>query len=90
MLCTVKQSQTVASLPSDYSTRPALETDAKSIYRVIYEYDVSILGYSDFAKDDLLELFREEHFNIPLDSCLVMDEEGRAVGYTMIWAREPR
>src|SRR5918992_5020519 len=87
---TVNRSQTVVPLPSDYSTRPALETDAESIYRVIYDYDVNLLGYSDFAKDDLLELFPEEHFNIDLDSCLVVNEEGRAVGYTMVWAREPR
>jgi mycothiol synthase len=88
-MCAVNQSQTVVPLPGGYSTRPALEEDAESIYRVIYDYDVNIVGYSDFALDDLLELFREEHFNIDRDSCLVFDQEGRAAGYTMVWAREP-
>jgi mycothiol synthase len=88
-MCAMNQTQTFGQLPGGYSKRPASEVDAKSIYRLVYDYDVSIVGYSDFAMDDLLELFREEHFHIDDDSCLVMDQEGRAVGYTMLWAREP-
>ncbi len=88
-MCAVNQSHTLVPLPGGYSTRPASEADAESIYRVVYDYDVNMVGYSDFAMDDLLELFREEHFDIDRDSCLVLDQEGRAVGYTMVWAREP-
>lgn len=86
----MNQPQNLVPLPGGYSTRPASEADAHSIYRVIYDYDVDMVGYSDFAMDDLLELFLEEHFNIDRDSCLVVDQEGRAAGYTMLWAREPR
>jgi hypothetical protein len=50
----VNRFQTVVSPPRGYSARPAAETDAEMIYRVVYDYDVSIVGYSDFAKDDLL------------------------------------
>ena len=84
----VNQSRNVP-LPGGYSMRPASERDAESIYRVVYDYDVNTLGYSDFAMDDLLELFREEHFDIDRDARVVMDKDGRAVGYTMVWAREP-
>ena len=87
-MCAVNHSQTVTSLFDDYSMRPATEADAESIYRVVYDYDESLVGYSDFAKDDLLEIFREEHFIINRDSCLVLDQKGRAAGYTMVWARE--
>jgi mycothiol synthase len=88
-MCAVNQSRNVFPLPDGYSTRAAREADAEAIYRLIYDYDVSIVGYSDFALDDLLELFREEHFSIDRDSCLVLDQVGRLAGYTMIWAREP-
>jgi mycothiol synthase len=88
-MCAVNESRILALLPGGYHARPASEADAESIYRVIYDYDVKFLGYSDFAIDDLFELFREEHFDIDRDSHLVMDQEGRAVGYTMVWAREP-
>jgi hypothetical protein len=47
----VNRLQTVVRLPRGYSSRPASETDAEMIYRVIYDYDVSIVGYSDFARD---------------------------------------
>jgi mycothiol synthase len=89
-MCDVNQSKSVTRLPGGYSARPATEADAESIYRVIHDYDVSIVGYSDFARDDLLEFFGEEHFDIDRDSCLVMDQEGRAAGYTMLWGRQPR
>jgi mycothiol synthase len=88
-MCAVNQSRTVVPLPTGYSTRPATEADAETIYGLIHDYDVSMVGYSDFALDDLLEFFREEHFNIDHDSCLVLDQEGRVAGYSMIWAREP-
>ena len=88
-MCAVNQSRTVLPLPTGYSTRPATEADAETIYGLIHDYDVSMVGYSDFALDDLLEFFREEHFNIDHDSCLVLDQEGRLAGYSMIWAREP-
>jgi mycothiol synthase len=89
-MCAVNQPRTVNSLPGGYSARPAREADAQSVYRLIHDYDVSMVGYSDFAPDDVLELFREEHFDIDSDSCLVADQGGRVAGYTMIWAREPR
>jgi mycothiol synthase len=88
-MCAVNASRTAVPLAAGYSSRAALEDDAASIYRVVHDYDVSMVGYSDFARDDLLELFREEHFDIDRDSCLIMDQEGRAAGYTMLWAREP-
>jgi mycothiol synthase len=88
-MCAVNQSRTIVPLPPGYSTRAAEEADAEAIYRLIHDYDVSIVGYSDFAPDDLLELFREDHFDIDRDSCLVLDGEGRPAGFTMIWAREP-
>lgn len=86
----MNRSGTVGPLPDGYSTRPALESDVGSIYRVVYDYDVSIVGYSDFAMDDLLKLLREEHFSVERDSLLVMDQDGSGAGYTMVWAREPR
>jgi mycothiol synthase len=85
----VNRLQTVVPLSGGYSARPASETDAEVIYRVIYDYDVSIVGYSDFARDDLVGFFREKHFDIERDSCLVIDEEERAVGYAMVWGPEP-
>jgi mycothiol synthase len=85
----VNRLQTVVPPPDSYSARPASETDAEMIYRVIYDYDVSMVGYSDFARDDLLAFFRHEHFDIERDSCLVIDGEGRAAGYTMVWGSEP-
>jgi mycothiol synthase len=88
-MCAVNQSQTLITPPAGYSVRPAQEGDAESIYGLIWDYDVSMVGYSDFAKDDLLEFFREEHFDIERDSRLVLDKEGRAAGYTMLWARQP-
>jgi mycothiol synthase len=89
-MCAVNQSRTIVPLPDGYSARPAREDDAEAVYGLIHDYDVSIAGYSDFAPDDVLELFREEHFHIDSDSCLVVDKEGRVTGYTMIWARERR
>jgi mycothiol synthase len=86
----MSESQTAISLHDGYSSRSATEADAEAIYRVIHDYDVSIVGYSDFAKDDLLEFFHEEHFDIDRDSCLVEDREGGAAGYAMLWAREPK
>src|SRR5918999_143968 len=88
-MCAVNQSRTIVPLPAGYSTRAAEEADAEAIYRLIHDYDVSIVGYSDFAPDDLLELFREDHFDFDRDSCLVLDGEGRPAGFTMIWAPEP-
>jgi mycothiol synthase len=89
-MCAVNESRTAMPLPAGYSSRPASEEDAAAIHRVVHDYDVSMVGYSDFARDDLLELFREEHFDIERDSCLVMHQEGGAAGYTMLWAREPQ
>jgi mycothiol synthase len=77
------------SLPEGYQARPASETDAESLYRVIYDYDVGMVGYSDFAKDDLFEFFREEHFDIDRDSWVVRDPSGRVVGFAMLWGRVP-
>ena len=57
-MCAVNQSRTVVPLPTGYSTRPATEADAETIYGLIHDYDVSMVGYSDFALDDLLEFFR--------------------------------
>jgi mycothiol synthase len=85
----MNQSQVLAPLAGGYSTRPASEVDAEAIYRVIRDYDVGMVGYTDFSMDDLLEFFREEHFDIERDSCLALDREGRAVGYGMVWGREP-
>jgi mycothiol synthase len=75
--------------PAGYRSRPASEVDADSIYRVIHDYDVSMVGYSDFARDDLFELFREEHFDIQRDTRVVLDREGRVVGFATLWGREP-
>jgi hypothetical protein len=52
----VNRLQTVVHLSGGYSARPASETDAEMIYRVIYDYNVSSVGYSDFARDDLVGL----------------------------------
>ena len=62
----------------------------EAISRLVHDYDVSMAGFSDFARDDLHELLSEEHFEIERDSCLVVDDEDRAAGYAMVWAREPR
>ena len=79
-----------AELPLGYSARAASEGDVGPIYQVIHDYDVHMVGYSDFAKDDVMEFMREEHFDIGRDSCVVEAPEGRAAGCAMLWAREPR
>jgi ribosomal protein S18 acetylase RimI-like enzyme len=72
-----------------YTSRAGTLEDADEIYRVIRDYDVSCVGYSDFAPDDLLEFFHEEHFDIARDSCLVTGPGSRAVGFAMLWGQEP-
>ena len=79
----------VLALPSGYSARPATTADFEQIYKLIHDYDVSVVGYSDFAMDDLRELFHEEHFEPERDTRLVVDDRDGAVAYTMLWGREP-
>jgi mycothiol synthase len=88
-MCAVKQSPPLDSPPSGYSARPATEDDFDQIYKLIHDYDVSIVGYSDFAMDDLRELFHEEHFNPARHTRLVIGDGHRGVGYAMLWGREP-
>ena len=78
-----------ASLPDGCSSRAASGADAGSIYRVIRDYDVGMAGYSDMAPGDIHELLLEEHFDIERDTCLVLDGHDRAVGFAMLWGREP-
>src|SRR5919106_425113 len=79
----------VLALPSGYSVRSATEADFEQIHKLIHDYDVSVAGYSDFALDDLRELFHEEHLEPARDTRIVVDDGGAAVGYTMLWGREP-
>jgi mycothiol synthase len=88
-MCAVKHSPSLAPPPSGYSARPATEDDFEQVYKLVHDYDVSIVGYSDFAMDDLRELFHEEHFEPARDTRLVIDDSNRGVGYTMLWGREP-
>jgi mycothiol synthase len=85
-----EQNAPVLALPSGYSARPANKSDFEQIYKLIHDYDVSVAGYSDFAMDDLRELFHEEHFEPELDTRLVVDDRDGAVAYTMLWGREPQ
>jgi mycothiol synthase len=87
-MCAVDHSPPLAP-PSGYSARPATEDDFERIYKLVHDYDVSIVGYSDFAMDDLRELFHEEHFQPARDTRLVIDDVDRGVGYAMLWGREP-
>src|SRR5918996_2433096 len=84
-----EQNAPVLALPSGYSARPATRADFEGIYKLIHDYDVSVAGYSDFAMDDLRELFHEEHFEPERDTRLVVDDRDGAVAYTMLWGREP-
>jgi mycothiol synthase len=83
------QNAPVLALPSGYSARPATKDDFERIYKLIHDYDVSIVGYSDFAMDDLRELFHEEHFEPERDTRLVVDDRDGAVAYAMLWGRKP-
>ena len=78
----------VLALPSDYSARSATKVDFEQIHKLIHDYDVSVAGYSDFALDDLRELFHEEHLEPERDTRIVVDDGDAAVGYTMLWGRE--
>ena len=83
-----EQKAPALALPSAYSARPATKGDFEQIYKLIRDYDVSVVGYSDFAMDDLRELFHEEHFEPERDTRLVVDERDGAVAYAMLWGRE--
>ena len=76
-------------LPAGYSARASTEADADAIYGLIHDYDVHMVGYSDFAQGDLFEFLHQEHFDVTRDSCLVVDPDGGAAGYTMVWGEEP-
>jgi mycothiol synthase len=89
-MCAEDPTQRPIPLGGGLSARPAQETDAESIYGLVQDYDVSMVGYSDFSFDDLLAFFREEHFDITRDTCLVVDRESRAAGFAIVWAPEPQ
>jgi mycothiol synthase len=88
-MCALKNSS-LPTLPSGYSARAATEDDFARILKLIHDYDVSIVGYSDFGPDDLRELFHEEHFEPETDSRLVVNGGDRVVGFAMLWGREPQ
>ena len=69
------------SLPAGYTTRPATMADLDAIYDLYLACSLAEHGSPDFSRAELLSWWRDEDFDLPTDSWIVLSSAGVVAGY---------
>lgn len=79
----VQTSQT--GLPAGFQMRPATMEDLVAAVRVMNVWSSQVLGRNKFILDDVRREWKEPGYNLEADSRLVVDPQGRIVGFQEVF-----
>ena len=70
-----------ATLPEGFVVRAPRVDELEAVAAMIAECDTADLGEPDYSKEELQDDWQREHFNLADDARVVLNLEGRLVGY---------
>jgi mycothiol synthase len=74
--------------PRDFHIRSPKLSDLETVYRLIEVCDIAEFGTPDLTLSDLRTLWQGPTFNLETDAWMVVDTEGRLVGYADVEHRQ--
>jgi mycothiol synthase len=75
--------------PPGYSSRPVTRDDLDEIVELVHAIDLADVGLTDPVRDELLWDWATPGFRLDRDARLVVDDDGRIVGYADVLAHDP-
>jgi mycothiol synthase len=72
----------VTELPDGWSVRRPTLDDSPAILELVHASDIAAVGHPDYSPEDLREALTEPNTDLSRDCWVVLDDEGRIVGWT--------
>lgn len=72
----------MTELPDGWSVRRPTLDDSPAILELVHASDIAAVGHPDYTPEDLREALTEPNTDLARDSWVVLDDEGRLVGWT--------
>ncbi|OGO33360.1 MAG: hypothetical protein A2Z16_10615 [Chloroflexi bacterium RBG_16_54_18] len=74
-----------AGLPNGFEIRPATMEDVEAAIRMMNTWSKQVIGREKFILDEVRREWQEPGYNLEIDSRLVIDPQGRIVGFQEVF-----
>lgn len=75
------ENMTLPTLPEGYVVRAPRLDEADAIVALLATCDIADIGEQDYAKEELLDDWEREHFDLASDARVVLNAQGEMIGY---------